>query len=136
MLSIFCDGGSRGNPGSAASAFVAKDETGRVIHQQGFYLGTATNNHAEYQAVIEALKWLSTNPEPVVNFYLDSELVVRQLTGVYRVKDPNLQNKNAEVKNLITNYKLQIKDFIHIPREQNAAADSLVNSVLDSRSSR
>lgn len=160
-LNIYCDGGARGNPGPAASAFIVKDPGGKVLHQQGFYLGIATNNQAEYQAVIEAMKWLSSFQSPPtaqdakrsfelggdlrggieVNFYLDSELVVRQLTGIYRVKDQNLKIKKLEIDKLITreargtrNYKLKIKNFVHIPRSQNSAADLLVNKTLDSHS--
>ncbi|KKU29106.1 MAG: Ribonuclease HI [Microgenomates group bacterium GW2011_GWC1_46_20] len=77
-MRIHTDGGARGNPGPAACAFVATDDRGHLIHQQGFYLGIATNNQAEYQAVIAALKWVSTlDPQPpALNFYLDSQLVV------------------------------------------------------------
>ncbi len=130
---IHTDGGARGNPGPAACAFVATDDSGRLIHQQGFYLGIATNNQAEYQAVIESLKWLSAmNHEPItVNYYLDSQLVVSQLKGLFKIKDPGLKIKNLEIKELIKNYKLKIKNFTYIPREQNSAADHLVNQTLD-----
>lgn len=135
-LTVYCDGGSRGNPGPAASAFVVQDTNNEVVFQQGFFLGTATNNQAEYLAVIEALRWVSTmNPEPTnqqtINFYLDSELVVKQINGLYKIKDPNLKNKYLEIKNLIANNKLLIANFINIPREKNSQADLLVNQTLD-----
>lgn len=135
-LTIYCDGGSRGNPGPAASAFVVQDAGNLVIFQQGFFLGTATNNQAEYQAVVEALKWLSTmNHEPTnlltINFYLDSELVVKQINGLYKIKDINLKNKYLEIKKLIANSKLMVANFINIPRENNSQADLLVNQTLD-----
>ncbi|KKS89938.1 MAG: Ribonuclease H [Candidatus Woesebacteria bacterium GW2011_GWA1_43_12] len=134
-MRIHTDGGARGNPGPAACAFVATDENGSLIHQQGFYLGVATNNQAEYQAVIEALKWLSQqttkDQRPIANFYLDSQLVVNQLKGLFKVKDENLKIKKFEILDLITNYKLKIKNFAYVPRSQNAAADLLVNQTLD-----
>ncbi len=135
-LSIYTDGGSRSNPGPSACAFVATDANGRLIHQQGFYLGTATNNQAEYQAVIEALKWVSTlNPQrSTLNFYLDSQLIVNQLQGNFKIKNQGLKIKNSEIKELIKNYKLQIKNYWYVPREQNAAADFLVNQTLDKNS--
>ncbi len=135
-LLIYCDGGSRGNPGPAASAFVVLDSNNHQIFQQGFFLGTTTNNQAEYQAVIFALQWIAKQiPNPKsqisINFYLDSELVVRQLNGIYKIKDQNLKIKNLEIKNLIKNCKLKIKNFVYVPREQNKSADLLVNQTLD-----
>ena len=84
QLIINCDGGSRGNPGPAASAFVIQ-ENGNTIHEEGVYLGVATNNVAEYQAVLGCLRWLSKEKltDVSLNFILDSELVVKQLTGIY-----------------------------------------------------
>lgn len=136
-LTVYCDGGSRGNPGPAASAFVVYDTNNEIIFQQGFFLGTATNNQAEYQAVVEALKWFSTmnyqlTNQLTLNFYLDSELVVRQITGVYKIKDLNLQKLNSEIQKIINNLKLKIK-FINIPRENNSQADLLVNQTLDQK---
>lgn len=134
-LLIYCDGGSRGNPGPAASAFVVFDSNHHLLYQRGFFLGTATNNQAEYQAVIEALKWLTsqvTNNQLTINFYLDSELVVRQLTGVYKIKDESLKNKFLEIKNLLGKLdQLKIFNFYHVPRGQNKSADLLVNQTLD-----
>lgn len=125
---IFTDGGSRGNPGPSACAFVIPG-----IHQQGFYLDLGTNNNAEYMGVLHALKYInSLDSKPTTfNFYLDSELVVNQLTGRYRIKDLNLRNLNFEIKKLIENLKLKIVNFNHIPRSQNSAADLLVNQTLD-----
>lgn len=133
-LRVFCDGGARGNPGPAASAFVAIDEYGRLIHQQGFYLGVTTNNQAEYQAVIEALRWLSTTNHELltVNFYLDSQLVVNQLKGEFKIKNQVLKMKKGEVENLLDQLgQLKIINFSFVPREQNSAADLLVNQTLD-----
>ena len=135
QLTINCDGGARGNPGPAASAFVVTDENGGPIYQQGFYLGVATNNQAEYSAVIKALKWLSqqtsNGQQLIVNFYLDSQLVVNQIKGLFKVKDENLKIKNFEIHKLISNLKFHISNFVYVPRSQNTAADLLVNQTLD-----
>ena|SRR3989344_7048021 len=133
-LSIFCDGGARGNPGPAAAAFVIKDETDKILHQQGFYLGVATNNQAEYSAVLKALEWVSeksSNSEII--FYLDSLLVVNQLKGSFKVKDPILKNENLKIKKLNSKFKLQISNFVYIPRSQNFLADKIVNETLDAQ---
>lgn len=131
-LRIYCDGGARGNPGPAASAFVVIDEQGAVVYHQGFYLGVATNNQAEYKAVFFALSWLSQNyPHSQLSFYLDSQLVVNQLRGMYKTKDSILKIENFKIVKLIENCKLKIENFIYIPRSQNAQADSLVNQTLD-----
>ncbi|MEK9200921.1 MAG: ribonuclease HI family protein [Patescibacteria group bacterium] len=136
-ISIFTDGGSRGNPGPAASAFIIYDSSNTTLHQHGFYLGIATNNQAEYQAVIEALKYIRDTLYEIhnTNFYLDSELVVKQLRGEYKIKDPNLQTKSQEIKNIIFLLPSNSVRFTHVPREQNSAADALVNKTLDSLSS-
>lgn len=135
ILNIYCDGGARGNPGPAASAFIVKDATGKILHQQGFFLGIATNNQAEYQAVIESLKWLLANGETVqlVNYYLDSLLVVNQLNKEFKVKEINLKEKCLEIKNYLERLgRLEIRTiFIYIPRSQNFLADRLVNHIID-----
>lgn len=126
---IYCDGGARGNPGPAACAFVVYDDTKKHIFTGGKYLGETTNNQAEYSAVIEALKWVTTQSS--ITFFLDSELVVKQLKGEYKVKDENLKIKKEEIDKLIVNCRLKIKNFIHIPRERNSVADKKVNQILD-----
>jgi|SRR3989344_2808047 len=136
QLSVYCDGGARGNPGPAASAFVVLDSAGQLVHEQGFFLGTATNNQAEYQAVLEALRWLASyqpaqDHHLIVNFYLDSQLVVNQINGFWKIKDSILRQKVSEVKKLIENCKLEIVNFVYIPRIRNSRADLLVNVTLD-----
>lgn len=130
-LSVYCDGGARGNPGPAAAAFVVIDEQGRVIKREGKFLGRATNNQAEYQAVIMALEWLqerdySNEPEVLLN--LDSRLLVSQLKGEYKIKNKALQELILKIrkkeKRLKVSYQL-------VPRSQNKIADFLVNRVLD-----
>lgn len=137
MKSIYSDGGARGNPGEAACAFVIKDDVG-VVHGESKYLGVTTNNVAEYQGVLSALSWVVENTKSFENqnetiFYMDSELVVKQLNGLYKVKDKNLQKLFSEVKGLLSKINFDIK-FKHVRRSENKIADSLVNKELDSRS--
>ncbi|MDO8452121.1 MAG: ribonuclease HI family protein [bacterium] len=135
-LIIFCDGGARGNPGPAASAYVATDASGKVVHSQGEYLGDATNNVAEYRALVMALEWLTQRPaQGEANFEkatikLDSELVVKQTNGLYKIKSPSISGLAAQVKNLKVGLGGKVS-FVHIPRAQNFLADTLVNKTLD-----
>lgn len=135
QISIYCDGGSRSNPGPAACAFVVIDSAGRTLHEHGTYLGPATNNQAEYQAVIEALHWLLDNcaTVPLCNFYLDSQLVVNQIIGLWRIKDSILLQKHLEIKKQIKNFPQSTFHFVNIPRSRNSRADLLVNTTLDNR---
>lgn len=134
-ISIFSDGGARGNPGPAAAAFVVVDRSGRVLHKESKFLGDTTNNVAEYRGVVLAITWL-LQEFPIPNFQfpiifnLDSELVVRQLTGVYKVKDVDLKKSFQVVRNLQGKIKSKII-FKHIPRFKNKLADFLVNQELD-----
>lgn len=136
-LYIFCDGGARGNPGPAAIGFLIKDNKGRVIVKKGKYIGKATNNVAEYKAVIEALEWLCQNKlsiigcqQSIIHFYLDSQLVVNQLNGRFKIKNSNLQYLIIKAKGLENQIKASI--FYHyISREKNQQADKLVNQTLD-----
>ena len=133
-LIIYCDGGSRGNPGPAASAFVVT-ESQKVIDQGSKFLGRETNNTAEYWAVKLAIEWLSQNikglgdyGEIIIN--LDSQLVERQLNKIYKVKNENLRIINNQIESLIIKNKLPVK-FIWNYREKNHLADLLVNTELD-----
>jgi ribonuclease HI len=131
-LKIFADGGSRGNPGPAASGYVIKDESDQILEEGGVYLGITTNNQAEYGAVKLALeKAKRFNPDDI-EFYLDSQLVVNQLNGVYKVKHAELKPVVEAVKQLAAGFG-QVT-YQHIPREQNQLADKQVNIVLDSQS--
>ena len=111
-LNIYTDGGARGNPGPAASSFVAIDE-GKVIHKNSLYLGVRTNNEAEYEAVILALSWLINNLDILehkdIVFKLDSELVARQLSGIYKIKSPNLRILVTKIKNLESRLEKKIQ---------------------------
>ncbi len=137
-LLIYTDGGSRGNPGQSAVAFLAYLQNTEVkkIFQYGKKIGIATNNVAEYTAVIEALVWLSSNykkfENPDIVFFLDSNLVVNQLSGRFKIKDQKLINLLFEVRGLEKNFPQNIK-YYFIPREKNKKADMIVNQVLDGR---
>jgi ribonuclease HI len=135
---VYCDGGARGNPGPAAYGFVIYDEKELKIHEEGRTIGNTTNNAAEYSAVLEALKYLQqrsivNGQLSTVNFYLDSKLVVEQLSGRWKIKNENLRNFYFAIKNL--EQKIGAKfNYSSVPREQNKEADRLVNIALDHKS--
>lgn len=131
MLKIFCDGGARGNPGPAASAIVVSKD-GKVIFKNSKYLGVATNNVAEYNAVLLGLNYLEKNPSDVT-FVLDSELVTNQLSGNFKVKNENLKKLFQGIKFLENKLKTKIS-YTHVLREKNRLADFLVNKALDENS--
>lgn len=132
-LKINCDGGARGNPGPAACAFVV---AGDLQYKCGKYLGIATNNIAEYQAVIEALAWLITKIQDTryktqeISFFLDSNLVVNQINGLFKVKDAKLRELLLKVRELEAKIS-QSLTYSYVPREENREADRLVNETLD-----
>lgn len=135
-LVIYTDGGSRGNPGPAAVGIVINNSSGSLVHQFAQTIGTATNNHAEYQAVIAALEWLVKNPPAPqsIAFYLDSALVVHQLNGLWKIKDSNLRSQLIQVRQLEGALNTRIS-YSHVPREQNTQADLLLNQALDNQAS-
>ncbi len=133
-FTINTDGGSRGNPGPAAIGIVIRDATKVILHEVKQYIGIKTNNFAEYTAVKEALSFLQNSLkektcEAKAEFILDSELVVRQLTGAYKVKDPTLLGLYQEIKKMQSSFKSV--EFTHVRREFNKEADVLVNKALD-----
>ena len=133
-LSIYTDGGARGNPGPAAASAVVKDSAGNVRLLCGKYLGVATNNFAEYQGVIVAyeniLKEKNLDSKDFeLDFNLDSKLAVNQLNGVYKVKNANIRNLVLKIHSLETKFKRV--SYRHIPRSQNTQADKIVNETLD-----
>lgn len=128
---IHTDGGSRGNPGPAAIGVVIETANAQKIHAFGKTIGVATNNIAEYQAVVAALEWLiSSEKRGDFHFFLDSQLVVNQLNGIWKIKDANLRGKIILIRQLEATLNCQIK-YVAVPREQNTAADRLVNLALD-----
>lgn len=131
-LDLFSDGGARGNPGPAATGFVISHQS-RILFQSGRYLGSATNNQAEYYAIIDGLTWLLVNPQSQFNTcicHLDSLVVVNQITNQFKVKTPHLVALYSQVQTLIDRSPIDI-EFRHIPRHQNHLADSIVNQILD-----
>ncbi len=130
-LLIYTDGASRNNPGESAIGVVIKNDREEVIETLSEYLGQATNNQAEYTALIRALESAQKFSPQEVRLYLDSQLVVRQMMGQYRVKDSGLMPLYLKAKSL---YHWYLKASIHhIPREQNGEADALANAALDKR---
>lgn len=134
---IFTDGGARGNPGPAAIGVVIKDSSGKLIKSYGQAIGEATNNEAEYRAVIFALQKVKAlfgkkkTREYAVEINMDSELVARQLNGEYKIEEERLFPHFIKVWNL----KMDFGDisFRHVPRERNKEADRLVNEALDKK---
>lgn len=130
---INCDGGARGNPGPAASAFVVKKD-GKIIYEHSEFLGTATNNVAEYHGVIAGLKWINqreiNSRTKEVLFLLDSELVTKQLLGIYKTKNGTLKKLFTTAKLLESKVQKKII-YKLIPREKNTDADYLVNEALN-----
>ncbi len=126
---MFADGGSRGNPGPAASGAVLFDEAGAVLREVGTFLGVATNNVAEWTGLLTGLEAALELGVDDLSVRLDSELVVKQISGAYRVKNEGLIPLHAKAKVLLR--KFAHVDVQHVPRKQNAAADALVNQVLD-----
>lgn len=131
-LSIYTDGGSRGNPGPSASGYVilTGDES-RVLERGGEYLGITTNNQAEYQAVKHGMEAARRFQAKHLTFCIDSLLVVNQLNGVFKVKNKELWPVHQAIKDLSTEY--ETVEFKHVNREQNQLADDEVNKILDSQ---
>ena len=133
-MTIKCDGGSRSNPGPAASAFAVWQGTD-LIYRQGLFLGIATNNQAEYKAVIASLQWLAAQDRlpDKVTWKLDSMLVVEQIIGNWKVKDYKLRFLRDKCRELLAEIfpDSSAYQFMYIPRAQNVVADALVNETLD-----
>ena len=134
MLKVYIDGGSRGNPGDAAIGVVVYNDKGEEIYRFGEKIGAKTNNVAEYSALIRALEHLVkmiSNPDEKILIYSDSELLVKQINGIYKVKNKKLKTLYDKAKSLLKNFKnIEIK---HIVREKNTVSDWIVNRVLDNR---
>ncbi|OGJ39222.1 MAG: hypothetical protein A3A82_00250 [Candidatus Pacebacteria bacterium RIFCSPLOWO2_01_FULL_47_12] len=134
-LTLFSDGGARGNPGPAAIGVVCYHDE-QIIFETGKYIGQATNNVAEYTAVLTGLEWLmtflSTAPTvQIIIWKLDSKLVVEQLARRWKIKEPHLQTLAQSCWQKLTTIPAPCR-FEHVPRAENARADALVNAALDS----
>ena len=129
-IQIFSDGGSRGNPGPGAIGF-AIFENSEVIYKHGATISVCTNNQAEYQAVLDALLYVGKNiPDAQIEFFIDSELVVKQLNGEYKVKNQKLKPLFLKIRESVIELGGSVT-FAHVRREKNKLADSLVNKALD-----
>ena len=128
---IFSDGGARGNPGPAGIGAVLYDSKKQVLVKISKYIGETTNNQAEYQALISALKKAKELGGQELDVFLDSELVVKQLNREYKVKNKELAPLFLEVYNLSLNFSKIT--FTHVYRENNKEADRLVNEALDKK---
>ena len=127
-LILHIDGASRGNPGPAAIGVVVEDESQTVLSEVSEYIGKTTNNVAEYTALIRGLEEAMRLGAQKVSIYSDSELLVKQMNGEYRVKHSGLQPLYKRARSMISFFTMF---FTHVPREQNARADELANQALD-----
>lgn len=129
LLCIWSDGGARGNPGPAGIGFVIKYPDGRLVKEYCEYLGVATNNIAEYMALIKSLEFAQhIHGTYELEIFLDSELVVKQIKGEYKVKNEGLKPLFLRARELLSGFTFSIA---HIARSKNKEADSLVNRAID-----
>ncbi|MDR7522171.1 MAG: ribonuclease HI family protein [Armatimonadota bacterium] len=128
-LRLFIDGASRGNPGPAGIGVVVQDARGRTIAEVREFLGEATNNVAEYQALLRALSEAEARGADDLEIYADSDLLVRQIQGTYRVRRAHLVPLHARALRALQGFRRW--QIAHIPREKNAGADALANRALD-----
>lgn len=128
-LIIYTDGGSRGNPGPAATGVVIKNSKGRILAAYGEFLGAQTNNYAEYSALISGLKKAKELKASEVECVMDSELICKQMQLKYKVKEPNLQKLFIQAYNAAMQFKKVT--YKHTPRAGNSEADAEVNKILD-----
>jgi ribonuclease HI len=126
---LYTDGGARGNPGPAGIGVVIKDANKKIIKKLGSYIGVATNNDAEYQGLILGLEECLEEKATKVDCFLDSQLIVKQLNGEYKVKNERMRNYWVKVKTLESSFE-EIT-YTHVKRDKNKEADYLVNKVLD-----
>ena len=131
---LFCDGAARGNPGPAGAGAVLKKEDGELVAEISEYLGETTNNQAEYQALLHGLERAVGLHVKHLKIFMDSELVVKQLKGDYRVKHPDLIPLHQRVRESLK--KLSSFEIAHVFREKNKEADKLANRAIDEHFSR
>ncbi len=134
-IKAYSDGGSRGNPGDSGSGFVIYGGDGRTIYEQANYWGLGTNNEAEYKGLLTGLRWIEGNMKEEkideVEFFLDSELIVKQMKGQYKVKADNLRGLFTGCQELAR--KIEKIKFKHVKREGNTRADELANMAMDKK---
>lgn len=130
-LRLYTDGGSRGNPGPSAYAFILMSEDGKTIQEGSHFLGKATNNEAEYSGLLAGLAAAREKGADEIEVTMDSELVVRQMQGIYAVKSPNLMPLYKEARLRFSSFKKPV--ILHAPREHPVItkADALLNGELD-----
>ncbi|HVY95451.1 MAG TPA: ribonuclease HI family protein [Solirubrobacterales bacterium] len=128
-LTVNVDGGARGNPGPAAVGVVVRDADGGVLEERGERIGRATNNVAEYRALLLGIERAAAHGADELDLVGDSELVVKQMKGEYKVKDATMRELNAEVKAALRGFRSW--SIRHVRRAENADADRLVNEALD-----
>jgi len=133
-LVVEADGGSRGNPGPAAGGAVVIDpQTGEVLAELGVWVGTASNNVAEYRGMIEGVRTaIALDPNAELTVRLDSKLVVEQMSGRWKIKHPAMAELAAEAREVLTGTPVR---FEWIPREKNTRADACANQAMDARAS-
>ena len=129
FLVAHIDGGARGNPGPAGFGAILEDEMGRPVVELSNYLGKQTNNYAEYSGLLAALSYVTKHGFKALKVYSDSELMVKQITGQYKVSNPSLKELHARAMRMIED--LEAFEINHVPREQNREADWLANRAMD-----
>lgn len=128
-IRLYTDGACRGNPGSGGAGAVLFDEQGRVVTTAKKFLGSCTNNEAEYAALILGLEEALSGGHKTIQVFLDSELLVRQINGVYRIKNDRLKILMREVQQHLSRFDRYTVE--HVPRSENAVADRLANEAID-----
>ena len=128
-LTVNVDGGARGNPGPAAIGVVVRNDDGAVVEQVGETIGTATNNVAEYRALLRGIELAAAHGATEVELIGDSELIVRQIEGRYKVKHADMKELHSRARTMLADFDSW--SIHHVKRAQNADADALVNEALD-----
>jgi ribonuclease HI len=128
-LRLFTDGAARGNPGPAGIGVVIEDDQGMRLQGRSGYIGTATNNQAEYRALIEGLRTVAAWKPDRLEVYLDSQLVVEQLNGRWRIKEKTLQELCRQAQELLRTFPSVVVQ--HVERAKNSGADGLANRGID-----
>ncbi len=134
QLNVFTDGGSRGNPGDAAIGGVVYTPEKKILFELSKYIGVATNNEAEYTALLTILEWVLKNKTGVdrVVCNLDSKLVVEQMNRKWKIKEPRMRDLAQKCWDVVAKLGIEVV-FVHVMRERNTAADLLVNQALDAQ---